>query len=58
MKAIYYSVVNTQNTKERYSIGCNGPRHNATLIANLKLEELVKANPNNSYKVITTLGRI
>ena len=57
MKALYYLVVDAK-TKSIYNMGCNSKSHNAKLAANIKLDELVKANPTSNYKIITKLGRI
>lgn len=54
MKALFYYVVNTDNTKERYSMGCN----NALKKCELKIAELRKINPLNSYRIVTNYGRI
>ena len=57
MKALYYGVKNLNNGKIE-NMGCNSRWHDATKKAELKLEELKIAEPNNEYKLVTFIGRI
>ena len=59
MKALFYYVVNNENAKEFYNMGCNnGLLHDAKKACELKIEELKKINPLNNYKIVTSFGRI